>query len=57
MRISDSTIDEMDMAFVQMLITSVNESKLSDKEKNDLRKKLDRWQRALTLTNKIKVKF
>lgn len=57
MRISDSTIDEMDMAFVQMLIISVNESKLSDKEKNDLRKKLDRWQRALTLTNKIKVKF
>lgn len=50
-------IDEIDMGFVQTLITAVNESKLSAKEKEKMRKTLDRWQNALTLANKIRVTF
>lgn len=50
-------IDEINMGFVQTLITAVNESKLSPKEKEKMRKTLDRWQNALTLTNKIRVTF
>jgi hypothetical protein len=50
-------IDEINMNFVQNLITSVNESKLTDEEKAKMRKTLDRWQNALMLTNKIRVTF
>lgn len=50
-------IDELNMGFVQTLITAVNESKLSPEEKEKMRKTLDRWQNALTLTNKIRVTF
>jgi hypothetical protein len=50
-------IDELDMNFVQTLITAVNESKLSPEEKEKTRKTLDRWQNALTLANKIRVTF
>lgn len=50
-------ISEVDMAFVQTLITAVNESKLSPEQKEKMRKTLDRWQNALTLANKIRVTF
>lgn len=50
-------IDEIDMDFVQMLITAVNESRLNEAEKARVRKTLDRWQNALTLTNRIWVTF
>ena len=50
-------IDEIDMNFVQTLITAVNESKLSSEQKEKARKTLDRWQNALTLANKIRVTF
>lgn len=50
-------IDEINMGFVQTLITAVNESKLSPEEKAKARKTLDRWQNALTLANKIRVTF
>lgn len=48
---------DIDMAFVQILITAVNESKLNPQIKAKARKKLDRWQNALTLANKIRVTF
>lgn len=50
-------IDEIDMAVVQTLITAVNESNLTYKEKKKIRKILDRWQNALGLVDKIKVIF
>lgn len=53
----DIHIDDIDMDFVQMLITAVNESKLNQPEKEVLRKKLDRWQNALMLTHTIRVTF
>lgn len=53
----DILIDEIDMDFVQTLITAVNESGLNQPEKEKLRKTLDRWQNALTLSNKIRVTF
>lgn len=53
----DALIDDIDMDFVQMLITAVNESKLNQPNKEQLRKKLDRWQYALTLTHTIRVTF
>lgn len=53
----DVLIDEVDMDFVQLLITAVNESRLNQAEKMRVRKTLDRWQNALTLTNKIRVTF
>lgn len=53
----DVLIDEVDMDFIQLLITAVNESRLNQAEKMRVRKTLDRWQNALTLTNKIRVTF
>jgi hypothetical protein len=53
----DVYIDDMDMNFVQNLITAVNESKLDPVTKFELRKSLDRWQNALTLTDEIRVTF
>lgn len=54
----DVLIDEIDMDFVQLLITAVNEAReMNEAEKTRVRKTLDRWQNALTLTNKIRVTF
>lgn len=53
----DVLIDQLDMNFVQNLITAVNESQLDQKTKVELRTTLDRWQNALTLTNEIRVTF
>lgn len=53
----DILIDEMNMDFVQNLITAVNESQLPQETKNELRKTLDRWQNALMLTHTIQVTF
>jgi hypothetical protein len=53
----DITIDVLDMNDVQNFITAVNESDLDDTTKRLLRKTLDRWQNALTLTNEIRVTF
>lgn len=50
-------INEIDMGFVQALITAVNESHLTPQMKESTRKKLDRMQYALTLTDKIRVTF
>lgn len=50
-------ISEIDMNFVQLLITAVNESRLGIEYKDPLRKELDRWQNALTLASKIVVTF
>lgn len=50
-------IDEVDMDFVQLLITAVNESGLNAAEKVRVRKTLDRWQNALTLADKIRMTF
>lgn len=58
MREHEIHIDDIDMNFVQLLITAVNEARgMNDAEKTRLRKTLDRWQNALTLTNKIRVTF
>ena len=53
----DIFIDEIDMNFLQNLSTAVNESKLSQEEKQKMRVTLDRWQNALTLAPKIRVTF
>lgn len=53
----DITIDVLDMNDVQNFITAVNESNFDDTTKRLLRKTLDRWQNALTLTNEIRVTF
>lgn len=53
----DIFIDEIDMDFVQMLITAVNESRLSPDENVKVRKILDRWQNALMITDRIRVTF
>lgn len=53
----DVLIDEVDMDFVQLLITAVNESRLNDAERMRVRKTLDRWQNALTLADKIRMTF
>jgi hypothetical protein len=53
----DVLIDTLDMNFVQNLITAVNESKLDQETKAELRATLDRWQNALTLTDEIRVTF
>jgi hypothetical protein len=53
----DILIADIDMDFVQMLITAVNESRLNQPEKEVLRKMLDRWQNALMLTHTIHVTF
>ena len=53
----DAHIDDIDMDFVQNLITAVNESKLPQNHKEELRKTLDRWQNALMLTPVIRVTF
>lgn len=53
----DVLIDELDMNFVQNLITAVNESKLDALTKRELRATLDRWQNALMLADKIRVTF
>lgn len=53
----DVLIDPLDMNFVQNLITAVNESKLDQKTKAELRATLDRWQNALMLTPEIRVTF
>lgn len=50
-------IDEFDMGFLQMLITAVNESRLTHEEKEQTRKTLDHWQRALTFLPKLRVTF
>jgi hypothetical protein len=53
----DITIDVLDMNDVQNFITAVNESNLDDTTKRLLRRTLDRWQNALTLTDELRVKF
>lgn len=53
----DTLIDVIDMDFVQKIITAVNKSRLSPEVKLELRKTLDRWQNALTLTDHIRVTF
>jgi hypothetical protein len=50
-------INEIDMGFVVALITAVNESHLTPQLKEKVRKKLERMQYALTLTDKIRVTF
>jgi hypothetical protein len=53
----ETHIDDIDMDFVQTLITAVNESRLTREQKAEARKTLDRWQNALTLTHTIRVTF
>lgn len=50
-----SIIDEVDMNFVQILITAINESDLPALEKATTRSRLDNWQNALANSNRLVV--
>lgn len=51
----EGEVASLDMAFVQLLITATNESKLPPEFKAAMRTKLDRMQFALMHTNELKV--
>jgi len=55
--IDQFVIDELNKTQVDNLLKAVIESKLESVEKKNLIRLLDRWNRALTLTKKLRVVF